>query len=404
MKQTKRLFAILLTVVMLLGVVPVMNVGMTASAVSNNWSWPTSSRTVTASWPKYSDGTYHSGIDFGISEGSPVYSTCDGEVVDIQSLTGSYGKHIKIRAKVNGETVYIRYAHLSGFATSIGAKVSSGEIIGYSGNTGRSTGPHLHYEVRNSNDYYGNLSSPTLNPSNYLPGTSYTFEAHLTPGTPTLTVSSQNVSNKNVTFTWNKVSNVDHYDLRVYNYGDYNVGAPYGEFGISGSRTSSSIRLPKGKYAAYITAVSSSGAEAGSEWITFNVSDPPGTPVLTINNIYVTDNIDNGGVEFKWTKAANTDHYDLRVYNHGNYDTGAPYTAFNLPASQTSTKMKLPIGKYAAYITAVSESGAEAPSEWITVFNVLEPDANANFPTNIKTYKMWTGDTSTVGYDCSNYN
>ncbi len=148
------------------------------AASSGNWHWPTSKTTPSATWPKYSGGSYHSGIDFAVPVGTPVYSTCDGEVVSIQSLTTSYGKHIKIKATVNGETVYMRYCHLSDFAVSNGAKVSAGQLIGYSGNTGNSTGPHLHYEVRNSNDYYGNVNSPTLNPSNYLPGTSYTFKTN----------------------------------------------------------------------------------------------------------------------------------------------------------------------------------------------------------------------------------
>lgn len=151
-----------------------------AAGTSNEWAWPTKSQTVTANWPKYPSGGYHSGIDYGVSVGTPVYSTCDGEVVAVVSLTDSYGKHIKIKATVNGKVVYMRYAHLSSFATSVGEKVTAGEIIGYSGNTGKSTGPHLHYEVRNANDYYGNINSPTLNPADYLPGSTKTFKTHTT--------------------------------------------------------------------------------------------------------------------------------------------------------------------------------------------------------------------------------
>ena len=76
----KRLLACLLAVVMLVGVAPIADIGGTAikaSAASNNWAWPTTTTTVSASWPKYSSGSYHSGIDFPVAVGSPVYSTCD---------------------------------------------------------------------------------------------------------------------------------------------------------------------------------------------------------------------------------------------------------------------------------------------------------------------------------------
>lgn len=147
-------------------------------AASNNWAWPTYLTTIQNDWPCYSSGNYHGGTDFPVSMNTPVYSTCDGEVVSVQSLTSSYGKHIKIKAVVNGNVVYMRYCHLNSFAVSTGEKVSAGQLIGYSGSTGNSTGPHLHYEVRNANDYYGNAGSPNLNPRNYLPGSSLYFETN----------------------------------------------------------------------------------------------------------------------------------------------------------------------------------------------------------------------------------
>lgn len=143
------------------------------ASTSTNWSWPTSIHSVRSDWPNYSSGSYHGGTDFPVALNSPVYATCDGEVVDVRSLTTSYGKHIKIRATVNGGTVYMRYCHLNSFAVSVGDKVRSGQLIAYSGSTGNSTGPHLHYEVRNANDYYGGSRNPNLNPRNYLPGTNY---------------------------------------------------------------------------------------------------------------------------------------------------------------------------------------------------------------------------------------
>lgn len=161
-----------------------------ASSQSNNWSWPTYVHSIKSDWPNYSSGSYHAGTDFPVPLNTPVYSTCDGEVVAVTSLTTSYGKHIKIRATVNGSTVYIRYCHLNSFAVNVGDKVTSGQLIAYSGSTGNSTGPHLHYEVRNSNDRYGSSSNPNLNPRDYLPGTSYLFTSDKSTDVPSITIPS----------------------------------------------------------------------------------------------------------------------------------------------------------------------------------------------------------------------
>lgn len=165
-------------------------ISVNASSQSNNWSWPTYVHSIKSDWPNYSSGSYHAGTDFPVPLNTPVYSTCDGEVVAVTSLTTSYGKHIKIRATVNGSTVYIRYCHLNRFAVNVGDKVTSGQLIAYSGSTGNSTGPHLHYEVRNSNDRYGSSSNPNLNPRDYLPGTSYLFTSDKSTDVPSITIPS----------------------------------------------------------------------------------------------------------------------------------------------------------------------------------------------------------------------
>ena len=77
---------------------------------------------------------------------------------------------IIIKCNVLGSTVYIYYCHMNAFAdVNVGDYVNAGQTIGYVGQTGNATGPHLHYEVRNEAKHYGNLNSPTLNPCNYLP-------------------------------------------------------------------------------------------------------------------------------------------------------------------------------------------------------------------------------------------
>jgi murein DD-endopeptidase MepM/ murein hydrolase activator NlpD len=86
----------------------------------------------------------HSGSDFGAPLGSPIVATAPGKVVKA-GWNGGYGRMVEIRHD-NGVTT--RYAHLSKFLVRAGQSVKRGDIIGRLGNSGRSTGPHLHYETR----------------------------------------------------------------------------------------------------------------------------------------------------------------------------------------------------------------------------------------------------------------
>ncbi|MBS29002.1 MAG: peptidase M23 [Alphaproteobacteria bacterium] len=87
----------------------------------------------------------HAGVDFAAPTGTPIYAAGDGTVV-MATVNGGYGKYIKIRH--NG-TYSTAYAHLNGYARGVrsGKRVRQGQVIGYVGSTGRSTGPHLHYEI-----------------------------------------------------------------------------------------------------------------------------------------------------------------------------------------------------------------------------------------------------------------
>ena len=91
----------------------------------------------------------HRGLDFAAPTGTPVFAAGDG-VVEKVGWNGSYGKYIRIRHTGTYKTAY---AHLSGYSKNIkvGKRVLQGKTIGYVGNTGRSTGPHLHYEVIKNN-------------------------------------------------------------------------------------------------------------------------------------------------------------------------------------------------------------------------------------------------------------
>jgi murein DD-endopeptidase MepM/ murein hydrolase activator NlpD len=86
----------------------------------------------------------HRGVDFSIPKGSPVYATGDGTISLVKSSYTGYGKQIEIDHGFGYKT---KYAHLNEFLVKKGQKVKRGELIAYSGNSGKSTAPHLHYEV-----------------------------------------------------------------------------------------------------------------------------------------------------------------------------------------------------------------------------------------------------------------
>ena len=89
-------------------------------------------------------GRMHNGTDFAAPIGTPIYATADGVVIEAGWSSG-YGRLIKIQHEFGIET---RYAHLNQIRVEVGERVSRGQRIGDMGNSGRSTGPHLHYEVR----------------------------------------------------------------------------------------------------------------------------------------------------------------------------------------------------------------------------------------------------------------
>ena len=105
---------------------------------------------------------FHYGMDFTAKKGTPIYATGNGRIKRADHRSSGYGNHIRID---HGFGYVSLYAHLSKFNVRRGQKVKRGDIIGYVGNSGRSVGPHLHYEIFKDNKkinplnfYYGNLS------------------------------------------------------------------------------------------------------------------------------------------------------------------------------------------------------------------------------------------------------
>jgi len=107
--------------------------------------------------PFYKVAKFHEGIDFTASIGTPVHSTGDGMVIKVERARGGYGNSILISHGFSYETLY---AHLSKINVQRGQMIKRGQVIGLVGNTGKSTAPHLHYEVHKGGQ--------PINPINYF--------------------------------------------------------------------------------------------------------------------------------------------------------------------------------------------------------------------------------------------
>ena len=122
---------------------------------SGNFIWPCACTYITSRvggriHPISGVYKYHSGMDIGCQYGDAVWASDSGTVV-LAGENGGYGNCIMIdHGFVNGDHYYTLYGHLSAIYVSYGQAVSQGDIIGYVGSTGVSTGPHLHFEIRNS--------------------------------------------------------------------------------------------------------------------------------------------------------------------------------------------------------------------------------------------------------------
>jgi murein DD-endopeptidase MepM/ murein hydrolase activator NlpD len=104
----------------------------------------------------------HAGIDLAGAIGTPIYATADGMITDAGYNSGGYGNLIKIN---HGRGIETRYGHLSAMTVRAGQHVRRGDVIGRMGSTGRSTGSHLHYEVR--------IDGRAVNPVPFMKSTDY---------------------------------------------------------------------------------------------------------------------------------------------------------------------------------------------------------------------------------------
>lgn len=109
--------------------------------------------------PFSGEGAFHRGVDVAADYGAPVHATADG-VITIADMHAGYGRLVVID---HGFGMTTWYGHLSAFTAIPGARVKRGEVIGYTGISGRATGPHVHYEVR--------VNNAPINPARYMKAT-----------------------------------------------------------------------------------------------------------------------------------------------------------------------------------------------------------------------------------------
>lgn len=140
-----------------------------SSGLPLQFVWPVTGARVTQPfgptdlwWEPIRNGVpFHEGVDLAAPYGTPIHATADGVAVVVQASYWGYGNYVII---AHGNGIASLYGHLDHFAPGLkpGTPVSQGQVIGYEGTTGASTGPHLHFEMR--------LNGQPTNPANYLPG------------------------------------------------------------------------------------------------------------------------------------------------------------------------------------------------------------------------------------------
>lgn len=138
---------------------------------SGNFIWPVSCTYITSGYgnrihPIYGTERWHAGLDVGCSYGDTICAADSGTVILSDYNDGGYGNYVMID---HGNGYVTLYGHMSSRAVSYGESVSQGQVIGYVGSTGASTGPHLHFEIR----YNGG----TTDPSAYFGGLTFAWDA-----------------------------------------------------------------------------------------------------------------------------------------------------------------------------------------------------------------------------------
>lgn len=218
-------------------------------AAESNYLWPVPDSTnITQYYTLGINGGEHDGLDITASWDVPIVASKSGTVVKVlynQDETNwvGYGYGVVIS---HGDGYYTHYAHMSSVSVSVNQIVSQGQQIGNMGNTGNSTGRHLHFAIATS--IYGGGYRINNNPGtiSYI----YNTTPDITKVTPTVSVSLAGVMTSN----FSAVSNVHHYDVVLY-------GTNYKELNYVnvGTQTSGSLQLPR--YGVYYVGINAYGAD-----------------------------------------------------------------------------------------------------------------------------------------------
>ena len=141
--------------------------GDTPAVSAGTWTKPTTGRlTSPFGWRNIGYGSeFHYGIDIANKTGTPIVAAADG-VVSYASALSTYGNVIMVTHSIDGQIWTTVYAHLSGFSVGVGQSVSKGQVIGSMGSTGRSTGPHLHFEMHTGT--WAGARKNAVNPLRYI--------------------------------------------------------------------------------------------------------------------------------------------------------------------------------------------------------------------------------------------
>jgi len=136
----------------------------TPPTATGSYMWPSTSCYVVTSkygWRTislYGTAKFHAGIDIGAAMGTAIVASDGGNVI-VSTYDGGYGNYVMIN---HGDGRSTLYGHMSSRAVSVGQTVTKGQVIGYVGSTGNSTGPHIHFEIR--------VNGGTVNPLKYFSG------------------------------------------------------------------------------------------------------------------------------------------------------------------------------------------------------------------------------------------
>ena len=302
-----------------------------------NYTWPLkTSINISREFTGSNYKTQHTGCDFSCSLGNDVYAIADGTVVIATDYgctgshyggtpacskgsscpaakassdgKGSYANRICID---HGNGVYSFYAHLSTgtFKVKSGDRVRQGQLIAKTGTSGKSTGPHLHFEIRVG----GNSTGYAKNPASYLSRKNVTPEIDPVTTTPSIWKNSDSYTVGNsATLTWNSVDNATGYWFSVWYKGEQIVTTQ-----VSGSSEYTLNNLGEGEYTAYITAYNDSSSKQGS--VTFRVNYVSGEQTIPNGRYQICSALDNSSV-ISISGASTDDEANVLLYANERHD------------------------------------------------------------------------------------